>query len=266
VADLVDGHCHASRAWYEPVETLLHEMDRNGVEQAVLIQILGQTDNSYQQECRRKYPRRFASVVLIDPAQRGAVEILEGLVDDGATGVRLRPTARSSGDDPLGIWRAAGRLGLAVSCPGTSADFASNGFAELVAALPEVRIVLEHLASVSAPDTDDNLRALRQRAFELAKYPNVAIKFGGLGEIARRAMPVRERFPFEEPIPPYLQQVCEAFGPTRMMWGSDFPPVAGREGYANALRLPREQFAHLPEAEQDLLFGGTALRYFPIAS
>src|SRR5206468_4261335 len=127
----------------------------------------------------------------------------------------------------------------------TSADFASGEFAELVAALPDVRIVLEHLASVSAPDTDDNLRALRQRAFELARYPNVAIKFGGLGEIATRAMPVAEPFPFEQPVPPYLDQVYRAFGPTRMMWGSDFPPVAGREGYANALRLPREHFAHL---------------------
>jgi L-fuconolactonase len=205
-------------------------------------------------------------VVLIDPEKRDAAQTLEHLVDEGATGVRLRPTARSSGDDPLAIWRAAGRLGLAVSCPGTSADFASAEFAQLVASLPDVRIVLEHLASVSAPDTDDSLRALRQRAFELAKYPNVAIKFGGLGEIARRAMPVREPFPFEEPIPPYLQQVYEAFGPRRMMWGSDFPPVAGREGYRNALRLPREQLAYLPKHEQDFIFGGTALSYFPISA
>src|SRR3954470_16018086 len=111
---IVDSHCHVSHAWYEPVETLLHEMDRNGVEQAILIQILGQTDNSYQQECRRRYAGRFASVVLVDPEKRDAIETLERLVDDGATGVRLRPTARSSGDDPLAIWRATGRLGLAV--------------------------------------------------------------------------------------------------------------------------------------------------------
>ncbi len=259
----VDSHCHASHAWYEPIETLLHEMDRNGVEQAILIQILGQTDNSYQQACRKRYPERFASVVLIDPEQPDAIHTLERLVDEGATGVRLRPMARSLGNDSLAIWRAAGRLGLAVSCPGTSADFASGDFSALVAALPEVRIVLEHLASVSAPDTDDQLRALRQRAFELAKHPNVAIKFGGLGEIARRALPVQEPFPFEPP-PPYLQQAYAAFGANRMMWGSDFPPVAGREGYANALRIPREQLSDLPAHELDLLFGGTALRNFPV--
>ncbi len=37
----VDSHCHASVHWYEPIETLLHEMDRNEVDQAVLFQIMG---------------------------------------------------------------------------------------------------------------------------------------------------------------------------------------------------------------------------------
>jgi L-fuconolactonase len=261
---IVDSHCHASLAWYEPIETLLHEMDRNGVDHAVLIQILGQTNNGYQQACLPQYAGRVASVVLVDPALPDAVQTLEKLVAEGATGVRLRPAARSSGDDSLAIWRAAGRLNLSVSCPGTSEDFASGEFTRLVAALPEVRIVVEHLGSVSAPDTDDQLRTLRQQAFGLAQYPNVAIKFGGFGEIAQRAQPAQEPFPFVEPVPAYLDQAYEAFGPDRMMWGSDFPPVAGREGYANALRLPREHFARLPIAEQEKLFGGTALRYFPL--
>ena len=32
----------------------------------------------------------------------------------------------------------------------------------------------------------------------------------------------------------------EAFGGDRLMWGSDFPPSANREGYRNALRFPME--------------------------
>jgi hypothetical protein len=39
---IVDAHGHASLDWYEPIETLLFEMDRHGVDQAVLIQINGQ--------------------------------------------------------------------------------------------------------------------------------------------------------------------------------------------------------------------------------
>src|SRR3954447_10462665 len=52
---IVDSHCHASQAWYAPVESLLHEMDRNGVERAILIQIAGEYDNSYQLACVRQH-------------------------------------------------------------------------------------------------------------------------------------------------------------------------------------------------------------------
>jgi len=41
----VDAHCHVSPCWYEPVESLLFQMDRNHVEQAVLVQYMGQLYN-----------------------------------------------------------------------------------------------------------------------------------------------------------------------------------------------------------------------------
>ena len=55
-------------------------------------------------------------------------------------------------------------------------------------------------------------------------------------------------------------------GPRRMIWGSDFPPVSGREGYRNALRLPMARLEeilsrrHADSAEEDLaaMFGGNA--------
>ena len=63
---IVDSHCHASLAWFQPVESLVHEMDHNGVAHAILIQIRGQYDNSYQAECVRRFPGRFANVVGLD--------------------------------------------------------------------------------------------------------------------------------------------------------------------------------------------------------
>src|SRR5262245_35384405 len=38
---VVDGHCHATPVWYEPVESLISMMDRTGVRHAVLVQIGG---------------------------------------------------------------------------------------------------------------------------------------------------------------------------------------------------------------------------------
>ena len=260
---VVDSHCHVSRSWYEPVETLLFQMDRYAVSHAVLVQMQGQTNNDYQFECVRRYPGRFAPVVVVDTEQPDAPETLQRLAEQGASGVRLRATTRSPGDDPLAIWRAAGQRGLSVSCFGSGAEFASDDFAGLVQSLPEVRIVIEHLGSHSRPDMDEAERASRQQAFALARFPNMAIKVTGLGEFCQRAMPVAEPFPFVQPIPPYLRQVYNAFGPHRMMWGSDYPPVDAREGYGNALHGPMDQFADASEDDRALIFGGTARILFP---
>jgi L-fuconolactonase len=49
-----------------------------------------------------------------------------------------------------------------------------------------------------------------------------------------------------------------------MMWGSDYPPVSAREGYGNALRLTMEQLGSRSAEDRALIFGGVALRLFPI--
>ena len=48
---IIDTHCHAGRNWFEPIETLLFQMDSNGVDGAVLIQHGGTYDNDYLFEC-----------------------------------------------------------------------------------------------------------------------------------------------------------------------------------------------------------------------
>ncbi len=260
---IVDSHCHVSDCWYEPVESLLDQMERNGVEKAILIQMQGQANNAYQAACIRKYPGRFASVVVVDTDRPDAPATLARLAAEGASGVRLRAATRSPGDDSLAIWRTAARSGLAVSCAGNAAEFASDAFAELIRSLPELRVVVEHLGSLNQP-VDAAQEELRRKVFGLARFPNVSIKIHGLGEFCRRALPVVEPFPFETPIPPLLELAYTAFGPARIMWGSDYPPVSGREGYRNALHFTMEQLAAKSEADRALIFGGTALSVFPV--
>ncbi len=264
---IVDAHCHVSQSWYEPVEVLLAQMERNGVGHAVLIQMQGQFNNHYQVECLRKYPGKFASVVLVDPSSADAPETLSRLAAEGASGVRLSATTRSPGGDPLLIWREVERLGLAVSCAGAASDFASAEFAGLVESLPGLTIVLEHLGSLSRPDRDAHERENRRAVFALARYPNVFMKITGLGEFCDRASPVSEPNPFAQPEPNLLAEAVNAFGPQRLMWGSDYPPVSSREGYTNALKLPVERIRAIPgisDADCEHIFGGTALAVFPV--
>jgi predicted TIM-barrel fold metal-dependent hydrolase len=258
---IVDAQCHVATIWYEPVEILLAQMDRNDVAQAVLIQRLGEFDNDYQQACAARHPERFASVVAVDPTAPDACDELAALAEHGAAGVRLRPEARSPAGDPLAIWRAAAVLRLPVSCVGSAETFGAADFFELIATLPELTIVLEHLGGTSQAGATD--LPARRRVFEAAQFPNVYLKLPGLGEL----LPRSSLLSAHEPAPPIpeLELALECFGQERLMWGSDFPLIGSREGYANALEWTRRAVADaMPGAEEDV-FGGTASRVFRLS-
>ncbi len=89
------------------------------------------------------------------------------------------------------------------------------------------------------------------------------MKFGGLGEFAIRPNPLAARFGFEE-IPPLMEMAYEAFGPKRMMWGADFPPAGGREGYCNSLQGVLEYPVFKNQEEKDWAFGKTAVEAFKL--
>ncbi len=260
---IVDSHCHASPQWYEPVETLVFQMDRCGVAQAVLVQLLGQFDNSYQAECCRRYPGRFVIVAAVDTDAPDALETVANLAASGATGLRLRPTARSPGNDALAIWRMAARHKLAVSCVGPAAAMCEPGFLEIVEQLPEMPFVLEHLGGLARSDVGD-FKAVRKAVFGLARFPNVYFKVPGLGQLSPRVrrMPLSGGMPLETPNPTILLEAVEKFGPSRLMWGSDFPPVASREGYRNSLEWVREALHDLSGFAQEQIFGGVARYVF----
>ena len=259
---LVNTHCHVSPYWYEPVETLLYQMNSNGVDKAVLIQ-LGQVrtyDNSYLLECVRRFPGRFSAVGVVDTNSPDAGERLAEWVNQGLEGIRLRANLQSPGSDPLAIWRKAADLGIAASVQGTVAEFGSPEFEKVITELPSLKIIIEHLGG-AGQDTTPPHNAYR-KVLALAQYPNTFMKVPGLGEISQRFMPFRQPFPFET-VPPLIEMAIDAFGTHRLMWGSDFPPVAGRrEGYRNALRLPMEHVQFKSEEDKEWTFGRTATTLF----
>ncbi|WP_321840159.1 amidohydrolase family protein [Paraburkholderia bannensis] len=260
---IVDSHAHVSPCWYEPVETLLHHMDRHGVETAVLTQMIGQVDNGYQQDCVSRYGERFLSVVWVDAQAPEAGATVERLAYAGAAGVRLRPGACLPDGTLPDVWRAAQQCGLPVSCVGSAEAFAAPAFAGLLAALPEITVVLEHLGGSSAPVDTDEALALRQAVFSLARLPNVMLKLPGMGELMPRSpTALRDGEPFGGRSHPLVEQALVAFGARRLMWGSDFPVVSAREGYGNALKFAMQSLAGQPAQALDDIFCRNALRVF----
>ncbi len=254
---IVDTHVHIGRNHYEPVEMLLAQMELNGVAKTVLVQSTATLDNSYVLECKSRFPGRLSVVCRVDVDAPDAPDTLAGLMAAGAETVRLRNFHRSPGRDPLAIWRAAANLGMSVSVGGSAEGFASPEFAELVAALPNLTVIIEHLAgmgihAIGAPTMppDDVFR----QALTLAQFPNTVIKIHGMGEICDPP------FPYQA-IPPFVRMAYEAFGPDRVIWGSDWPRVTNREGYRNSLRHTLDQMeSWCPTGDLNKIFAGNALR------
>ena len=262
---VVDAHCHAAPFFYEPVESALDTMNRNGVDKGVLIPLhvgLHGPLTSYLIESMRRFPARFSVVATVDTDSPEAPAQLEEWVNQGAAGVRLDPAVRSPGNDPLSIWRKAADLGVVVSLAlhRRIDEVGSDAFRQLVESLPDLKIVIEHLGS-AAQDAAPPHNAFR-RVLALAQYPNIYMKVPGLGEICRRATVFRQpAMPFDH-IPPLIEMAVAAFGPQRLMWGSDFPHVAEREGYGNCLRLLRQHVQFGEAEDKKWIFGKTAATVF----
>lgn len=118
------------------------------------------------------------------------------------------------------------------------------------AALPRQRFVLDHLGK---PDfRHDGLERWRGGLRELAALPHVWCKLSGLVTEAdwRSWTPAMLR--------PYLDTALDAFGPSRIMFGSDWPVCTVAASYAQVTALVRDAVVEYSADEQRQILGGTA--------
>ena len=253
---IIDTHCHAGLNWFEPLDVLLYQMKTNGVSKAVLIQHRGVFDNSYLIRSANKYPKTFKVCGIVNPNESNPIQKLSQLKSDGVSGIRLNNDEMFLGVQSEEFIRAAGDLGMVISYHGTVEFFASNNFKNIIEKCPETKIIMEHLAGVGflpRPYT------LYKSALECSVFQNAFIKIPGLGEFSKRPKVLQPSLKFEE-IPPFIEMAYEKFGADRMMWGSDFPPCAGREGYKNALNGVKHHEIFRSIEDQNKVMGQTAAK------
>jgi L-fuconolactonase len=176
--------------------------------------------------------------------------------------------------DPDWLARREVRRGLAaLAAAGLTFDLvlrpgqlASAG--QAAAAIPELIFVLDHLGNVditaspvasaspgpSASTAPDKAWAAAFAA--LAALPNTVCKLSGiLGEA-----PV-------ERLRPYFDLALEAFGPRRLMFGSDWPVCTLQSSYRDVVTTVVALTASLSEPEQAAILAGTARAvYHPLRS
>ena len=63
---------------------------------------------------------------------------------------------------------------------------------------------------------------------------------------------------------PYLDVVFEAFGPERLMIGSDWPVCTLSASYESAMGIVLDYIAQFPAAEQEGILGGNCARFYEL--
>jgi len=235
-------------------ETLLGLMQANGVEKTVIVHVIYyRWDCRYAADCVNAHPDKFMGVCRVDPQSAGAAAELERWTRAGYHGVRLSPFAGPASDwiadrtQMDAIWGKAAELKIPICILCDTARLPD--VAKVVERFADrVDVCIDHMAdcAIDRPAELDKLLAL-------ARYPRVFVKLSHLWLLSREPYPYRDTHT-------QVRRLYDAFGPQRLMWGTDWPAVESYCEYGRALALYRDEIKFFTDDDRRWILGGTALR------
>jgi L-fuconolactonase len=237
-------------------ETLLDLMKANDVEKTVIIQVIHyRWDNSYLADVLKRYPSYFRGVARVNPESPAAPDDLSRLVEQqGFRGVRISPAANASGDwihGPLmpPLWKRCDELKVPMTVLAPVTRMPEVG--QLIEKFPGLTVVIDHMADspLDKPDQLDMLIALK-------RYPKVFVKVSHTWSLSKQPYPYLDS-------QAQVKRLYDAFGPERLMAGTDWPLVEGYCGYAKAVAIVRDQMKFLNDDDKSWMLSKTIERVWP---
>ncbi|MEX0717399.1 MAG: amidohydrolase family protein [Planctomycetaceae bacterium] len=243
-------------ASFTPAELLAHA-EPAGVTRVVLIQSsFYELDNAYMLDAIREHPGRFSGVAIIDPEKRPGARMKE-LVAQGVRGYRLRPWDAPPDKwlDRAGIaemWTTAADEGLAMTLLIDPPYLESAG--KMCAKFPRTPVVIDHFARIGV---DGEIRERDLAALcALAKHPLMHVKASAFGALGKKTAPYADLLPM-------VRRLCDAYGPDRLMWGTDCPyQVLDGHTYRDSVELIRTHADFLAAGDREWILRKTAEKVF----
>ena len=247
-------------------DDLRAELDAQGIDASVVVQTRTSLDESHELLAIAADQPFVAGVVAwVDLTAADVADVIAGL-RIGPGGQRLVGIRHLVHDEPDPDWllRADVRRGLAaVEAAGLAFDLLVRS-RELPAAFatarrfPRLSLVLDHLAK--PPIASGDITAWARGLLPLAELPNVSAKISGLvTEAAWHSWSIDD---LRQPV----ELAVDAFGPHRLMLGSDWPVCLLAGTYADIRAATLELLAELPPHDLDEIMGGTAVRVYHLAT
>lgn len=217
-------------------DELLQTAQPFGVRRVVLIQhhIYHGFDNSYLIDETAFRPDTFRVVGMIDELHTHHPDVrMRQLLEKHVTGFRITPWIRPHGwlDSPgmQAMWRAAAETRQSMCClidPHNLEEVDRQ-----CARFPHTPVVIDHFARIGVDGQirDEDVA----RLCRLARHPLVRVKISAFYALGKKQPPYDDLLPM-------IRRVYEAFGPKRLLWGSDSPyQVVPPHSYAASVELIR---------------------------
>ncbi len=125
---------------------------------------------------------------------------------------------------------------------------------------PDLAVVIDHAAKPKAALAGDREAFVDWSTYmkKIAGNPNVYCKLSGLLTELQPAAQVSLHGLLDR----YINVLLEAFGPQRLMWGSDWPVLTLASDYQSWLNLSHTLLQNIDGAARDQIFGGTASAFY----
>jgi predicted TIM-barrel fold metal-dependent hydrolase len=264
---IIDSHSHAWEFWpYEPVvpdntsrglaEMMLWEMDRNGVDQAVLVCARiehNPGNNDYVRDVVKRHGNRFIQFADVDCSWSdtyhtpGAAKRLRDAVEryelKGFTHYLKSDMEWFSSDEGLAFFETAAELKLIASL--ALGPQWQPALRELAAKFPTDPFLCHHMAGARVGDPERLAQITAS-----ASVPNIYIKMSGF----HYAAPVTWEYPYHD-THDVVRGLYEAFGADRLCWGSDYPVVRTHMTHQHALEAFRTHCTFIPAGDRDKILG-----------
>jgi len=238
------------------VAHLRKNMKQNGVDYVTAVQTSTyyRFDNRFTADAARRHRDFMVGICTLDPDEPQNPWVMEYLVEkSNVRGMRSIP-GKDGRMDSAGVrrlWETAQRLGIVINS--LTSRTLKPQVAEMAAAHPKLRVVIDHCLNLVA---GDELDATLADMLDLARLPNVHAKLTFIPTGTRLGYPGKD-------LHAACHEVIKAFGADRCVWGSDFPcELWLREqdiSYAQHLRIFTHELG-LDEATKRAVLGGTAIR------
>jgi L-fuconolactonase len=247
----------AIRRSFGPADLAPH-LAASGIEGTILVQTRSSLDET----------REFLATAAATPFIRGVVgwiDLTDPAADDAIAGLRDGPGGNClvgirhqvhDEDDPTWLMRedvrrgiaAVGRADLVYELLVRSRELPAAR--EIVASMPEVRFVVDHLAK--PPIRSGEFKPWADLVGSFSGLPNAWWKLSGLATEAdwQHWQPAD--------LAPFVDHALRVIGHERLMFGSDWPVCLLVASYEEVVGTARELIAGLTESEQAAVFGENA--------